>query len=54
MTDSFKLVGGPLAFSNGFTANVTDDLVGGFTAIPTSVTGDPFDFVNMTGRCDPI
>ncbi len=57
MTDSFGLVGGPLRFSNGFTANVTDDLgnLGGiFIAEPTSVRGDPFNFPSGPGRCDPI
>ncbi len=57
MTDSFKLVGGPFAFANGFSADVTDDLgnLGGiFVAVPTSVKGDPFAFPSGPGRCDPI
>jgi hypothetical protein len=57
MTDSFNLVGGPLAFSNGFIGTVTDDLgnLGGiFIVVPTSVTGDPLEFPSGPGRCDPI
>lgn len=57
MTDSFRLVGGPLAFTNGFDADVIDSLGNPpfiFEAHPTSVTGDPFTFPSGPGRCDPI
>jgi hypothetical protein len=55
MTDSFELTGGPAAYVNGFEADVVDNPTAGtFTADPIDVVGDPFDFENSSGRCDPI
>jgi hypothetical protein len=55
MTDLFELTGGPLAYANGFEAEVVDDLQGTlFEADPVDVDGDPFDFEQSSGRCDPI
>jgi hypothetical protein len=56
MTDHFSNSGpGPAKLNNGFVANVTffPDFPF-FSADAISSHGDPFDFVNGTGICDPL
>jgi hypothetical protein len=46
MVDSFVVTGsGPAAYVTGFSADIVEEF---------GVLGDPFDFVNDSGRCDPI
>lgn len=55
-TDAFRLKGdGPIRLRNGFRAVVTDDYGAG-TVVFNNLTsfGDPFDFVNIRNRCDPL
>ena len=56
MTDHFSNSGsGPAKLNNGFVANVTfTSTPPFFIADPISSHGDPFDFANGTGLCDPL
>lgn len=55
MVDSFVVTGsGPAGYVTGFSANIVEDFGVSFDITPIRVLGDPFDFVNDSGRCDPI
>jgi hypothetical protein len=55
MVDSFVVSGpGPSGYETGFRANFVEVPGVSFVITPTWVRGDPFDFDNPAGRCDPI
>ena len=55
MVDSFVVAGpGPSAYETGFKATFVEVPGVSFEITPTWVRGDPFDFDNPAGRCDPI
>jgi hypothetical protein len=55
MVDSFVVTGsGPAAYVTGFSADIVEEFGVSFDITARHVLGDPFDFVNDSGRCDPI
>jgi hypothetical protein len=55
MVDSFVVTGsGPAAYVTGFSADIVEEFGVSFEITARHVLGDPFDFVNDSGRCDPI
>jgi hypothetical protein len=55
MKDAFSQNGrGPARLHNGFVAFIEETHFTSFAATPLSSFGDPFDFVNLSNRCDPL
>lgn len=55
MVDTFVVTGsGPASYVTGFTADFVEVPGVSFDIEARHVLGDPFDFANDSGRCDPI